>query len=83
MNTGTDLDSATYCFECNSSVFEQGLERFVSYLTSPKFDNAQEYVQKFSAVFTKADIRKITILIKHRITGDLQMKLLRSSGLRK
>lgn len=40
MNTGTDLDSATYCFECNSSVFEQGLERFVNYLTSPKFDNA-------------------------------------------
>ncbi|MGA1875378.1 MAG: ATP-binding protein [bacterium] len=29
----------------------------------PKFDDAQEYVQKFSAVFTKADIKKITILM--------------------
>ena len=29
----------------------------------PKFDDAQEYVQKFSAIFSKADIQSITIIM--------------------
>lgn len=29
----------------------------------PKFDNAEEYIHKFSAIFEKADIKRITVLI--------------------
>jgi len=29
----------------------------------PKFDNAEEYIHKFSTIFEKADIKKITVLI--------------------
>ena len=32
-------------------------------LGCPKFDDAQEYVQKFSAIFQESDIRSITVLV--------------------
>lgn len=58
INTGTDLDHSNYCFECNSSVFEQGLERFISYFKSPKFNSI--YLDKILQVFIKFYFKKIT-----------------------